>query len=340
MSRVLDELEFRINDDLWRTKKGVRVCVDRHCSRIGLKVTYDESVQSNRIRSATLICGVKSTHGGVCLRFPHEDILGVVGPADTAHFFTCLHNVTKGHCFECGEVDFEGDTLPLPPLAATNEAVRLTAPVFPLQTEGRTLRLKRPWILGLIGEPRSGKDSVASMMMAADPNIRRVGLADAAKMATSKLYGLPQSLDWWELNKDKPLDHVLTLQAGMIAGRLERLETFRDLLIHVATTVIRELDADFWLRIARKLWEDFLKEGHPVIVTDLRNENEIVSLRDYDGVTCRVVRSTPGLPEMEADWRIQNDSTLGALKDKAMELLESMQNGIIIRRLRHTILHP
>lgn len=204
----------------------------------------------------------------------------------------------------------------------------------------------RPWLLALTGYAGSGKDTVASMLQALDPNVRTVAFADAVRELTGQLYGLPGDREWWQAHKGDAWGSTMTVgrhggppfPVGVLTpnNRATATGTLRDLLIHVGTTCLRSMDPEFWLRMALKRIDECRSAGHPVVVTDLRFANEAQALFNV-GAHIRLL-SRPGCePKGEADlaidtwwaadthpatWAItyENDGTLDDLADWAARL--------------------
>lgn len=207
----------------------------------------------------------------------------------------------------------------------------------------------RPWLLALTGYAGSGKDTVAAMLQARDPNVRTVAFADAVRELTGKLYGLPGDRDWWQAHKGDAWGSTVTLRPGVVmddgaSGVLaptapDATGTLRDLLIHVGMSM-RALDPDFWLKRGLDKIAILRAEGHPVVVTDLRFANEAQALFDVGAHLRRI--SHPGCdPKGEADhtidtwwaagehpgtWAVtyENDGTLDDLADWTTRLHASL----------------
>lgn len=234
-------------------------------------------------------------------------------------------------CFSARPVvraDREGrvaDGVPIAPVTIQAVHDRASREFRALSPEDKVQRMRdagirepepRPWLLALTGYAGSGKDTVASMLQALNPNVRTAAFADAVRELTGKLYGLPVDRDWWQVHKSDPrgpgiVGDTLSLsetgleRLGLLPQLLAKANatgTLRDLLIHVGMSM-RALDPGFWLRMALQRIEALRAEGHPVVVTDLRFANEAGELVAAGARLRRISRPGCG-PKGEADLAI------------------------------------
>lgn len=140
-------------------------------------------------------------------------------------------------------------------------------------------------ILGLVGRRRVGKDTCAEYFIAR--GFVRVALADAPKLQVSKLYGLPESLVWWEKNKDLPY-------------AADPSKTHRDLLIQYANAA-REKDPDVWVELALAECRKHSDAGRNVVITDIRFPNEASVFYGGHAVLLKIVRSGINIFDDPAD---------------------------------------
>jgi hypothetical protein len=134
-------------------------------------------------------------------------------------------------------------------------------------------------LIGLIGRRRSGKDTFAQYFIET-LGYRRKALADIPKAQTSRKYGLPANMLWWEDNKDKPYYG-------------DQTRTYRELLIEYANGK-RALDPDVWVKTLLAEIEPLLARGESVIVTDVRFPNEAELLHAAGAVLFKIER--PQIP--------------------------------------------
>lgn len=169
--------------------------------------------------------------------------------------------------------------------------------------------------IGLIGRAQAGKDSVGDRLRQRY-GYQRVAFADPLKVAALRV------------------DPLIPLSYN-VHGRLSQLvqgvgwdyakttyPEVRRILQHVGQTV-RELDPLFWVRAATPAIDAAERLGLPVVVTDVRYENEALALRDRGFSFIRVTRpgtDTPGAHKSEtelANWAaaltIGNTGTLDTL---------------------------
>lgn len=175
-------------------------------------------------------------------------------------------------------------------------------------------------IIGIAGEKRHGKDSVADFI----PHPKRiVKLAEPVKEIARLVYGLTEAqVDGNEQDKETVIP-----EWGVSP---------RQIMQKIGTEMGRGIHPDTWIRLLRKRIDDFLSwikinPGDPPIifvVSDVRFPNEAEAIRSWGGSIWRVLR--PGLPSsgvdphpsetsiktIRPDLTIINDGTLAQLKEK------------------------
>lgn len=130
-------------------------------------------------------------------------------------------------------------------------------------------------LICLVGRRRSGKDTFAQYFVDT-LGYRAMALAEIPKRETSKVYGLPTSLLWWEDNKDR-------------AHHADPTKTYRDLLIEYANAR-RAVDPDVWVNLLLEEIKPRLARGENVIVTDVRFPNEAELLHAAGGILIKIER--------------------------------------------------
>ncbi|MEG8276390.1 deoxynucleotide monophosphate kinase family protein [Streptomyces sp. AHA2] len=141
--------------------------------------------------------------------------------------------------------------------------------------------------IGLIGPAQSGKDSIGKRL-GQRYGYQRVAFADPLKRAALKV------------------DPLIPLSYG-VHGRLSKLvqgvgwdyakityPEVRRVLQHIGQTV-REIDPGFWVRAALPAIEAAERLSLPVVVTDVRYENEARALQDMGFHMIRVTRPGAGV---------------------------------------------
>lgn len=153
--------------------------------------------------------------------------------------------------------------------------------------------------VGLIGKARSGKDSVASRLVA-NRGYQRVAFADPLKDMALRIdpivsahaeryheYGTAGGVyPVWEA-ETVSLSDVIS-RVGWERAKDEYPEVRR--ILQSCGQTVRELDADFWLRIALAKVAEANQQGRPVVVSDVRYPNEAESLRRAGFTLIRITR--------------------------------------------------
>lgn len=176
-------------------------------------------------------------------------------------------------------------------------------------------------IIGLTGQARAGKDTVAGMLIEhlADCHVIREGFADALKLSAARALGFDGSLEECIAFCDtlKTSGSVLTTT---VHGT--RRVSGREFLQRYGTESHRDVfGSDFWI-------EAVVYEGRDdcdvLLVSDVRFENEAERIRSRGGEIWRVTRpalsatsshsSEAGLPDRLVDREISNTGTLDDLR--------------------------
>lgn len=168
-------------------------------------------------------------------------------------------------------------------------------------------------LIGLHGLPRSGKDSVASILTI-NRNYRRLSFADPLKEAASVLL-------------NRPLDHCHGRGFDREAAMPEWGFSMRWFLQRLGTECMRQqISDDFWIRRMRSTVDLLDDQGfHKLVVTDVRFPNEANFVRLMGGRMVEVTR--PGTESnghisdqhIACDFTISNDSSMDALASKVFE---------------------
>lgn len=149
-------------------------------------------------------------------------------------------------------------------------------------------------LVGLIGKKRVGKDTFAAVLVD-QFGYERVALADPLREAA---LGLNPILGTFPLTIDGDL-HVREWRLADAIGALgwERAKDYipevRRTLQCLGTESIRALDEDFWVRTAFSRVDALRKSGVPVVITDVRYENEADAIRNARGHLVRITRDLP-----------------------------------------------
>lgn len=166
--------------------------------------------------------------------------------------------------------------------------------------------------IGIIGRARTGKDTLGARLVRTH-GFGRVAFADALKDVALILNPIVAP----ELAGSRLADVV----AAHGWDGAKDLPEVRRVLQHLGQGV-RAVDREFWVRAALHRAEDVAAEGHPVVFTDVRYENEARAVRDAGFALVHIDR--PGVPRLthesegaldadDADYVITNDGTLADL---------------------------
>jgi hypothetical protein len=140
--------------------------------------------------------------------------------------------------------------------------------------------------IGLIGRAQSGKDTVGARLRQRY-GYQRVAFADPLKAAALRIDPLI------------PTSYGVTVRLATLVNSVgwdyakTTYPEVRRVLQYVGQTV-RDVDPGFWVRAAAPAIDAAERLGLPVVVTDVRYENEARYLRDRGFSTIRVTRPGAG----------------------------------------------
>lgn len=187
-------------------------------------------------------------------------------------------------------------------------------------------------LLGLVGRKRTGKDTVANVLVT-EYGFLRVAFADPLKRAALSLDPVvgPCALP----GHPTPAMHDLTDVVSALGW-----EKAKDFVPGVRRTLqnlgwaVRSLDETFWVRAGLRVAQDLRDDGFPVVVTDVRFPNEADAIKDAGGALVRITRpgvndgdthpSETALDDYEIADVILNDGTLDDLYAQARSLAEGV----------------
>ena len=215
--------------------------------------------------------------------------------------------------------------------------------------------------IALVGKARSGKDSFANYIKEVNPEIQVYALAKPIKEFINILFGLSEEVA--EGIKDIMLRHKITLsslkKAVIYFGKLSKevpkslpyLYDYWEMLVtqlqfsdergeYVYTGTLRKQYQEFGTEFGRSLDPDVWLKLAPisnVVITDVRFQNEakwfkdlgfsIVSIqRDTKKYDIREHSSEQSMPAHLLTTTIHNNMELVDLKDRAIELLDNLDN--------------
>jgi hypothetical protein len=190
-----------------------------------------------------------------------------------------------------------------------------------------------PPIIGLVGKKRSGKDTFASVLVE-DFGYRRIAFADPLKAMAERVDPIVGPARFAGTSSTY---HYLSEVLARLGW-----EAAKDLVPGVRRTLqnlgqaVRADDPTYWVDKART---EILRSvttgidnynGTPVVVTDVRMENEAQMIRDLGGLVFRITRPEVGstaeedrhiseteLDGITADETISNSGTLRELRSQA-----------------------
>jgi hypothetical protein len=174
-------------------------------------------------------------------------------------------------------------------------------------------------LIGITGQKRSGKNTVASIIRKIRPEFNReYAVADPLKQACKAMFGLSN----WELeNKD-----TIIKRLGI---------STREILQKIGTDVVRDTFLKLFPDLKPKnLWlyhlQQAIDDSEYLIVPDIRFPDEAKVIEDNGGIIIRVVRnndrsdkheSESHINEIPASYTIINNGTLKTLEKTVNDVL-------------------
>ena len=182
--------------------------------------------------------------------------------------------------------------------------------------------MSRVKIIGLTGPAGAGKDTVADMLQSIHL-MPRISFADPLYRALSAMLDIPVSTLRKRETKELPIEGL-----GVSP---------RFLLQTLGTEWAREVVAkDWWVKIAKLHIDKMAPPGfnRPVVITDVRFQNEVDFVRAEGGVIVAIYRKAAQPvakhasenPDIwsQADWEINNDGSFTDLEYAANEMVEEL----------------
>lgn len=183
-------------------------------------------------------------------------------------------------------------------------------------------------LIGVTGKKRNGKDEVARFLIQ-HHGYQRMALADELKQMVldlDPLVVIPDDFDVIAVDTVSPIRlSVLVERFGMEAAK--NVPEVRRLLQVFGTEVMRHRDPEFWTnRLAAKIDAT----AAPVVVPDIRYDNEAEMIHERGGIIVKIVRpnmddgdahaSEAGVSPSLVDVTVSNDATLAQLHAKLAQL--------------------
>lgn len=176
--------------------------------------------------------------------------------------------------------------------------------------------MNKPFIIGLAGKARCGKDTAAQMILLRRRNFIRYAFADPLKEAVNNLLG------WDERHSDGRLKEVVDPYWG--ASPRQAYQTF-------GTEWARKYMGEaFWLKVAERR----LEGQDYVVIPDVRFDNEAEFVRKrgilvhvYSNRVAKVAEhsSEDGVKRKPQDMRLLNYGTLALFKMEVLDLLGAIE---------------
>lgn len=165
-------------------------------------------------------------------------------------------------------------------------------------------------IIGITGLARSGKTTAANFLVE-ENEFRVISFADPVKAVCASVFQIPK--ECFEVG-DR---NIIQPGFGM---------SYRAMLQELGTDLVRcQIDPDFWVKIASYALSK-LPVTIPVVIPDVRFENEATWIREQSGIIIRLVRKEAGLPDdlgrhvsesgiahNNKDFIVENNSTVDDL---------------------------
>lgn len=187
-------------------------------------------------------------------------------------------------------------------------------------------------IIGITGYKTAGKDSIADVLI--ENGFEKYSFADPIKEIAKIMFGWGDEM-FTPANKEK-FDEFWGLK---IREPLLALGT------EFAQYTLPSMFPEFDKRIGRKLWVKRFErwyESHRnenIVIPDMRFPHEQEVLRKYNAVFVRVNReqavpkgavheSESYVPQLEAHYEIDNNSTLDNLRDSVLAMLKGIKGSV------------
>jgi len=195
-------------------------------------------------------------------------------------------------------------------------------------------------IVGLSGQKRSGKDTIAAYLVK-EHNFERKAFADPLKRSVAALFDIPFS-EVDKLKLDPQVEVIIRKwKDGNIFEDYVRMNK-RTFLQRYGTEAHRDVfGQDFWLD--HTLPVQGFYPGRAIVVTDVRFTNEAARIRELGGIVVKVSRNNSNAApsdqdqhrseviDFDWDYLIENDGSFGDLyahiEDMLCHLIDTAEVG-------------
>ena len=160
-----------------------------------------------------------------------------------------------------------------------------------------------PPIIGLLGRSRRGKDTIADYIINKYPVYKNIKLARPIKDAAKSLYNFT--------------DEQLEGKQKEIIDKRWNISP-RDAMVFITTSFMNKMGSDFF---SRRLFDNLLPTDK-VIISDVRYENDIIEIKQRNGIIIKVLRdiepyhsweSHIDLRTLHVDYTIENNGSIDDL---------------------------
>lgn len=155
----------------------------------------------------------------------------------------------------------------------------------------------KPIVVGLLGKPGAGKDTVADFLVEQDGNAVKLAFGDVLYQEVAKAYDVP--VEWLKDRdiKDTPQMalarmHCLDAQVVQVLRDQESTAPLSPrFILQTLGDYRRQQNPNYLVDQVQEQAQAALQQGQSVIVADLRRPEEVQMVRDLGGVTVRVRNS-------------------------------------------------
>jgi len=160
-----------------------------------------------------------------------------------------------------------------------------------------------PPIIGLLGRSRRGKDTIADYIINKYPVYKNIKLARPIKDAAKSLYNFTD--EQLEGGQKEIIDKRWNISP-------------RDAMVFITTSFMNKMGSDFF---SRRLFDNLLPTDK-VIISDVRYDNDIIEIKQRNGIIIKVLRDIEPYHSWEShidqrtlhiDYTIENNGSIDDL---------------------------
>ncbi|WP_244670918.1 deoxynucleotide monophosphate kinase [Pseudomonas sp. RtIB026] len=178
-------------------------------------------------------------------------------------------------------------------------------------------------IIGLAAPARSGKDTVAAMLLAY-PGVAAYALADPLKMGCQALFGLTDEETWADALKEQKLD--------------DWARSPREFFQQVGTEWMRVFNSDHWLMRAERAIEPQPQSAQPLAQATLSEADAPIRLaaQAFFGFTEQQTWDPHCSRQIDPFWQVTPEDTFAFISQKAVEL----DRDYLLKRALRPVMRP